>query len=73
VPCLTLRSNTERPVTVAQGTNRIVGVEPAAIYGAWRQVSTGQWPAGELPELWDGRTAARIVSVLLGMPARVSS
>ncbi len=65
-PCLTLRNNTERPVTVTRGTNRIVGVEPDAIYGAWRQVAQGQWPAGDLPELWDGKTAARIVRVLLG-------
>jgi UDP-N-acetylglucosamine 2-epimerase (non-hydrolysing) len=66
IPCLTLRSNTERPITVTRGTNRIVGVEPEAIYRAWRQVVQGQWPAGDLPELWDGKTAARIVRVLLG-------
>jgi len=66
IPCLTLRHNTERPITVARGTNRIVGTEPDAIYGSWRQVADGKWPAGELPELWDGKAAARIVNVLLG-------
>jgi UDP-N-acetylglucosamine 2-epimerase (non-hydrolysing) len=65
VPCLTLRSNTERPITVTRGTNRVVGVEPNAIYGTWREVAEGRWPAGELPELWDGKAAGRIVRVLL--------
>jgi UDP-N-acetylglucosamine 2-epimerase (non-hydrolysing) len=66
VPCLTLRTNTERPVTVTQGTNRIVGIEPAAIYAAWREVTEGRWPQGRLPELWDGKAAERIVGTLLG-------
>jgi UDP-N-acetylglucosamine 2-epimerase (non-hydrolysing) len=65
IPCLTLRHNTERPVTVARGTNRIVGTEPAGIYESWRKVAEDKWPAGELPELWDGKAAARIVRVLL--------
>ena len=64
VPCLTLRENTERPITATRGTNRIVGVDPAAIFEAWREVATGRWPAGELPELWDGKAAERIVRVL---------
>jgi UDP-N-acetylglucosamine 2-epimerase (non-hydrolysing) len=66
VPCLTLRLNTERPITIARGTNRLVGVDADRIYGAWREVAQGRWPAGELPELWDGKAAERIVSVLLG-------
>jgi UDP-N-acetylglucosamine 2-epimerase (non-hydrolysing) len=70
VPCLTLRENTERPVTASRGTNRVVGVDPGAIYAAWRDVATGRWPAGELPELWDGKAAERIVRVLLGEGAR---
>ncbi|HEY5724350.1 MAG TPA: UDP-N-acetylglucosamine 2-epimerase (non-hydrolyzing) [Methylomirabilota bacterium] len=65
VPCLTLRENTERPITATRGTNRVVGVDPAAIFGAWREVATGRWPVGELPELWDGKAAERIVRVLL--------
>jgi UDP-N-acetylglucosamine 2-epimerase (non-hydrolysing) len=65
IPCLTLRENTERPVTVSSGTNRVVGTEPAAIYEGWREVADGNWPAGELPELWDGKAASRIVRVLI--------
>lgn len=72
VPCLTLRENTERPVTVSRGTNRVVGIEPDAIYGAWRMVADGKWPSGQLPELWDGKAAGRIVRVLLGMPSAAS-
>jgi UDP-N-acetylglucosamine 2-epimerase (non-hydrolysing) len=65
VPCLTLRENTERPITVSRGTNRVIGVEPAVIYAHWRRAADGQWPAGELPELWDGQAARRIVKILL--------
>jgi UDP-N-acetylglucosamine 2-epimerase (non-hydrolysing) len=65
VPCLTLRTTTERPVTLQRGTNRLVGVEPDAIYAGWQDVARGRWPAGELPELWDGKAAERIVAVLL--------
>jgi len=65
IPCLTLRHNTERPVTVVRGTNRIVGTEPEAIYQSWREVADGKWPTGELPELWDGKAAGRIVNALL--------
>jgi UDP-N-acetylglucosamine 2-epimerase (non-hydrolysing) len=42
-----------------------VGTEPAAIYEGWREVADGNWPAGELPELWDGKAASRIVRVLI--------
>lgn len=66
IPCLTLRHNTERPITVTRGTNRVVGTDPDAIYQSWRQVADGKWPVGELPELWDGKAAARVVRVLLG-------
>ena len=67
IPCMTLRHNTERPVTVARGTNRVVGTDPDAIYASWRAVAEGGWPTGELPELWDGKAAGRIVRGLLGM------
>jgi UDP-N-acetylglucosamine 2-epimerase (non-hydrolysing) len=66
IPCLTLRHNTERPITVTCGTNRIVGTEPGAIHESWRAVAEGRWQAGTLPELWDGKAASRIVRVLLG-------
>lgn len=65
IPCLTLRHNTERPITVTRGTNRVVGTEPDAIYENWRLIADGKWPEGELPELWDGKAAARVVRALL--------
>ncbi len=65
IPCLTLRSTTERPITVIQGTNRVVGVDPDRIYAAWQEIVAGRWPAGRLPELWDGKAAERIVRILL--------
>ena len=65
VPCLTLRPGTERPITVTRGTNQIVGLDPARIAAAWQQIRRGEWPMGRLPELWDGKAAARIVEVLL--------
>jgi UDP-N-acetylglucosamine 2-epimerase (non-hydrolysing) len=65
IPCLTLRHNTERPITVTRGTNRVVGTEPEAIYESWRHIADGKWPEGELPELWDGKAAARVVRALL--------
>lgn len=67
VPCLTLRPNTERPITVKRGTNRIVGTDPGSIYDSWRVVSQGQWPKGEMPDLWDGKAAKRVVRALLRM------
>jgi len=63
VPCLTLRENTERPVTITHGTNALVGTDPEKIVEAWTRVkrSTAR-PAG--PPLWDGRAAERIVEIL---------
>ncbi len=65
VPCLTLRTTTERPITVTDGTNRIVGLDAARIAAAWDEIRAGRWPAGRVPALWDGRAAERIVKVLL--------
>ena len=64
VPCLTLRANTERPVTVLQITNEIVGLDPAKIRKAVDSVLTGKWKTGSLPHLWDGHAAERIVEIL---------
>jgi UDP-N-acetylglucosamine 2-epimerase (non-hydrolysing) len=62
VPCLTLRENTERPVTVTDGTNRIVGSDPERIVAAWRDIQRTSRAANR-PPLWDGGAARRIVDV----------
>lgn len=64
VPCLTLRENTERPVTVQQGTNQIVGTDPATIRTEVRKILDGKGRKGRIPDLWDGGAAGRIVDVL---------
>jgi UDP-N-acetylglucosamine 2-epimerase (non-hydrolysing) len=63
VPCVTLRDNTERPVTCEQGTNRIVGTDPARIITAARDALDRRWEPC-MPELWDGHAAERIVEIL---------
>jgi len=60
VPCLTMRESTERPITVDEGTNTIVGSDPELILGAVRDVLANGGKAGRVPELWDGRAAERI-------------
>ena len=64
VPCLTLRDSTERPVTVTEGTNRIVGTDPDAIEAAIADLRTNTPPTGRQPALWDGHAAVRIVDIL---------
>src|SRR6266851_5002001 len=74
VPCLTLRENTERPVTVSCGTNVLVGTNPARIVGAAQDVLSGMRKAGRIPPLWDGHAAERIVEILLRtVPCRKSA
>ena len=64
VPCLTLRHNTERPVTIEHGTNIMVGPDKDRILEAFRRILNGDWrPAGP-PEFWDGHAAQRIVQVI---------
>ena len=63
VPCLTLRDNTERPVTITQGTNQLVGSDPAKIAEVWQAVRNAS-ASQKVPPLWDGQTAQRIVEVL---------
>lgn len=65
IPCMTLRDNTERPETIATGTNELLGTDPTAIGPAMQRLFDGQWKKGDVPELWDGNTAERIVNSLV--------
>lgn len=64
VPCVTLRENTERPVTVDCGTNTVVGVDPARILAAASDILETGGKRGRVPDLWDGRAAERIADVM---------
>jgi UDP-N-acetylglucosamine 2-epimerase (non-hydrolysing) len=64
VPCLTLRANTERPITIEQGTNQLVGNDRARILAAVDEILAGGGKRGRTPELWDGATAPRIAAHL---------
>jgi UDP-N-acetylglucosamine 2-epimerase (non-hydrolysing) len=64
VPCLTLRNNTERPITIEQGTNTLVGLEPERIVAASLRALSEQSRPRRIPELWDGQAASRIVDIL---------
>ena len=66
VPCLTLRENTERPITLDEGTNTLVGPDPDAIRAAFNDIMANGGKAGRIPEYWDGRAAMRIAHALKG-------
>jgi len=65
VPCITARDNTERPITTTRGTNVVAGRDPVRLLAEASKILDGAVPAGELPELWDGHAAERIVRVLV--------
>lgn len=67
VPCLTLRDNTERPETVTVGTNKLIGTDPKNIAPAIKSLFEGDWKQGGVPELWDGKTASRIINHLINI------
>jgi UDP-N-acetylglucosamine 2-epimerase (non-hydrolysing) len=64
IPCLTLRENTERPITVTEGTNTVVGTDPRRIIEEAARAVGGQGKGGRVPALWDGRTSERVAEVL---------
>jgi len=64
IPCLTLRDNTERPETVTEGTNELIGTDPEAVKPALDNLMKGEWKKGTTPEKWDGKTSERIVKAI---------
>jgi UDP-N-acetylglucosamine 2-epimerase (non-hydrolysing) len=73
VPCLTFRDNTERPVTVSEGTNHLIGLDLMRLSVTLDDVLSGEIIDGRTPELWDGQAAARILHVLRSRGAQCSS
>ena len=65
VPCITLRNSTERPETCTIGTNILVGNDPEKITAAFKNLLSGTWKKGGIPELWDGHAAKRIINHLV--------
>jgi len=65
VQCLTLRENTERPITVEVGTNHLVGTDFKKAETAALEILSGKKKVGKIPELWDGKAAERIVGLLI--------
>jgi UDP-N-acetylglucosamine 2-epimerase (non-hydrolysing) len=72
VPCLTLRENTERPVTVTLGTSRLVGNDPGRIRAAFDEVLRGTWRQGQPIPLWDGKAGERVARELASWAAGAS-
>ncbi|MBI3579818.1 MAG: UDP-N-acetylglucosamine 2-epimerase, partial [Ignavibacteriales bacterium] len=64
IPCLTVRENTERPITVEIGTNQLCGLDVDRIIRASFEVFDGKTKHGSIPEFWDGNTAERIAAIL---------
>jgi UDP-N-acetylglucosamine 2-epimerase (non-hydrolysing) len=64
VPCITIRENTERPVTIEEGTNEMTGLDTAKILGLSRQAFDSKWKASSIPALWDGKASERILAIL---------
>ena len=72
IPCLTMRPNTERPITCEIGTNVLVGTDPQRILQEANGILNGRTRPGAIPEKWDGHAAERIVEVLLNQPILAS-
>jgi UDP-N-acetylglucosamine 2-epimerase (non-hydrolysing) len=67
VQCITIRENTERPVTTEEGTNHLVGTNLEVAYETAKQILTGKIKEGRIPELWDGKASGRIVSTIMNL------
>lgn len=65
VPCLTVRTETERPITITHGTNEMIGFDLQLLDEALRKINAGAWKKQQLPDLWDGHAAERITDILL--------
>jgi UDP-N-acetylglucosamine 2-epimerase (non-hydrolysing) len=65
IPCITMRENTERPSTVEMGTNVLVGNDVDALFSSFEMVMSGDFKKGQIPPLWDGKAAERILDVLI--------
>lgn len=64
IPCMTLRNSTERPETVSEGTNELIGTDPLQLPPAFDRLFNNKWKSGIIPKLWDGKTGERIVDIL---------
>lgn len=65
IPCFTIRENTERPITIEEGTNTLVGITLEGILSAYRNFRNGQVKKGRVPQLWDGHSSERILDILM--------
>jgi UDP-N-acetylglucosamine 2-epimerase (non-hydrolysing) len=65
IPCFTLREKTERPITTEMGSSKLVGTDTNRILSAYHTVASGQWSDADIPSLWDGMAAERIVNILI--------
>jgi len=67
IPCLTLRENTERPITITEGSNKLIKLETSEIIREAGEILKGKAKSGKVPELWDGKTAERIIKLVKSM------
>jgi len=72
IPCITIRENTERPVTVTMGTNYLAGTDPGRILAAANEILAGDAKKGAVPPLWDGNASGRIADVFLALAMRTA-
>jgi UDP-N-acetylglucosamine 2-epimerase (non-hydrolysing) len=73
IPCLTLRENIEKPVTIEEGTNILVGNDRSRILEESFKILDGKGKKGKIPQLWDGKVAERIVNILLGQQMKLKA